>query len=74
MNKQVAFQEMVEILKEFGECVVTLKNGDTCSISGKSGYFMSNELDNVMYVTETSICDDLLNWIGDEEIEKISVN
>lgn len=81
MSREKAFKEMIETIEEFGQCMVMLENEDGYGISpanhyigGEEGYYMSSELGNVQYDDVEAICNDLLDFIGEEKIVEISVD
>ncbi len=83
MDKKKAFQEMVECINDFNECIVTLEDGEQYSVSpateyvgGEEGYYISSELGNIMYSDVEEICNDLLVLIEKTNvpIEEVTVD
>jgi hypothetical protein len=83
MDREMAFREMIECIKDFNNCVVTLEDGEQYSISpatdyvgGEEGYYMSSELGNIMYSYVEEICNDLLSLIekANVPIEEVTVD
>ncbi len=76
MGREKAFEEMVETLNEFGECLVITESGEEYSVApatdfvgGEEGYYMCDVLGNVMYSNPEEICAELLNNIKEEVVE-----
>lgn len=81
METAKAFEEMVSTIEEFGQCSVFLANEDQITISpatdycgGEEGYYMCSELGNIQYDDIESICRDVLELIGDVEIDSVEVD
>lgn len=81
MNRKDAFEEMIETIREFGQCSVFLADEDQISISpatdycgGEEGYYMCSELGNIQYNDIENICQDVLEFIGDRKIDSVEVD
>ena len=81
MDKEVALKEMIETIEEFGQCSVLLSDEDQIVVSpatdycgGEEGYHMCSELGNIQYDDIERICQDVLELIGDVEIDSVEVD
>ena len=81
MNYEKAFEEMIETIKEFGQCSVFLADEDEIAISpatdyvgGEDGHYMSDVLGNIQYNNIEEICQDVLDFIDGRKIDSIEVD
>lgn len=81
MDKELAVEEMIETIREFGQCSVFLADDDEIAISpatdyigGEEGYYMCDALGNIQYSNIEEICEDVMDFIDDREILHVEVD